>query len=395
MSLLIDALKQAEAARQRSEEGSTPPAGDDSLSLAPLDPPAAAPAAAPQGAGATQPPAQAVRRSRPAPESPRDSSAATRELFEVKQQEPSRLPYYLLAFAIIALVAGGAYVWWAMQPRSALLATGHNNQTPTQAVTNTNAQAAEPVSAPPVVTTESSQQSPAQRSSLSTGIPPSPRRNRVTLDSQAPAVAEESAVKIRPGSGPASSTAPSSTQQAYDALAAGDLRTARQLYQEALRLNSQNVDALNGLGLIAAHDNQPDQAERYFRAALRADPADGIAASQLALLYADGDPASAEARLRNLIASQPASAAGHFALGNLLSRQQRWSEAQQTLFQAYTLDSNNPDILFNLAVSLEQVRQPAVARQFYERALQASSKRPAGFDPATAKARVEALSSRR
>ncbi|GAA5170201.1 hypothetical protein GCM10025770_32690 [Viridibacterium curvum] len=178
-------------------------------------------------------------------------------------------------------------------------------------------------------------------------------------------------------------------------MAAGDLRAARQLYQEALRQNAQNVDALNGLGLIAAHDNQPDQAERYFRAALRADPADGVANAQLALLYAEGDAAGAEAKLRSLIASQPTNAAGHFALGNLFSRQGRWAEAQQALFQAYTLDSNNPDILFNLAVSLEQVRQPALARQFYERALQANSKRPAGFDPATARARVEALSARR
>jgi Tfp pilus assembly protein PilF len=131
-----------------------------------------------------------------------------------------------------------------------------------------------------------------------------------------------------------------------------------------------------------------------FRAAVRADPKDATAMSQLALLYSEGDPAAAESRLRNLIASQPAAGAPYYALGSLLARQQRWSEAQQALFQAYTLDSDNPDVLFNLAVCLEHLGQPAVARQFYERSLQAAVRRPAGFDRSAALGRVQALGNR-
>ncbi|WP_345534180.1 tetratricopeptide repeat protein [Viridibacterium curvum] len=395
MSLLIDALKQAEAARQRAEEGSPPLAADDGLSLAPIaSSPTVAPAVA-QASTDSPPPAQTARRSKPAPEAPRTSPTATRELFEVKQHEASRLPYYLLGLCVLALLAGGLYVWWAMQPRSNLLPR-NGSLAPTQPLSAATPHTMEPAalathSAPDV---EPFPSGATQRSSAATTAAQPPRRARAPVATQLQAP-EEPALRIRPGTGAANSAAPSATQQAYDALAAGDLRAARQLYQEALRQNAQNVDALNGLGLIAAHDNQPDQAERYFRAALRADPADGVANAQLALLYAEGDAAGAEAKLRSLIASQPTNAAGHFALGNLFSRQGRWAEAQQALFQAYTLDSNNPDILFNLAVSLEQVRQPALARQFYERALQANSKRPAGFDPATARARVEALSARR
>ena len=115
--------------------------------------------------------------------------------------------------------------------------------------------------------------------------------------------------------------------------------------------------------------------------------------SQLALLYSEGDPSAAESRLRNLIASQPTAGASYYALGSLLARQQRWSEAQQVLFQAYTLDSDNPDVLFNLAVCLEHLAQPVVARQFYERSLQAAARRPAGFDKNVAQRRVQTLES--
>jgi tetratricopeptide (TPR) repeat protein len=196
----------------------------------------------------------------------------------------------------------------------------------------------------------------------------------------------------RPGATVNSDT--SGIQSAYAAFQEGNYSLARQRYQDVLRQDPRNVDAMNALGLIAWRSGEPDVAERMFRAAVNADPKDATANSQLALLYSESDPSGTEARLRNLIASQPNAAPAYYALGNLLSRQQRWNEAQQALFQAYTLDSDNPDVLFNLAVSLEHLNQASVARQFYDRALQAAARRPADFDRNVARSRVQALESR-
>ncbi|MGB5011473.1 MAG: tetratricopeptide repeat protein, partial [Candidatus Dechloromonas phosphoritropha] len=66
--------------------------------------------------------------------------------------------------------------------------------------------------------------------------------------------------------------------------------------------------------------------------------------------------------------------------GNLYSRQNRWSEAQQVYFNAVAADPDNPDYLFNLAVSLDHLRQPKLAAQHYRLALDAAQRRPAAFD---------------
>jgi uncharacterized protein HemY len=70
----------------------------------------------------------------------------------------------------------------------------------------------------------------------------------------------------------------------------------------------------------------------------------------------------------------------NFALGNLYAQQGRWNDAQQAYFRAYAGDGDNPDYpLFNLAVSLEQLRQPKLALQYYQgRSLRPPA--PAAFD---------------
>jgi uncharacterized protein HemY len=94
---------------------------------------------------------------------------------------------------------------------------------------------------------------------------------------------------------------------------------------------------------------------------------------------ANADPYTAESRLKSLLSSQPESAPLNFALGNLYSRQGRWAEAQQVYFNAVAAEGDNPDYLFNLAVSLDHLRQARLAAQHYRLALEASAKRPAGF----------------
>jgi uncharacterized protein HemY len=92
-----------------------------------------------------------------------------------------------------------------------------------------------------------------------------------------------------------------------------------------------------------------------------------------------------------MIASQPDQPFLHFALGNVYAGQSRWPEAQRAYFKAYSGDPENPDYLFNLAVSLDQLHQGKLAMQYYNQAMAAASQRPAGFDKGQAANRLREL----
>jgi tetratricopeptide (TPR) repeat protein len=104
------------------------------------------------------------------------------------------------------------------------------------------------------------------------------------------------------------------------------------------------------------------------------------------------DPVVSESRLKGLIASQPDSAHLHFALGNQYAAQVRWPEAQSAYFKAYGLDPENPDFAFNLAVSLDRLRQGRLALEYYQRAVALAGNRVSGFDRNQVLARIAELS---
>lgn len=95
--------------------------------------------------------------------------------------------------------------------------------------------------------------------------------------------------------------------------------------------------------------------------------------------------------MRGLLRQHPESAALHFALGNLLARQARWSEAQQSYFHAVAAEGGNPDYLFNLAVSLEHLHQLPAAARYYRLAVNAAAARAAAFSAAQAEQRLSIL----
>ena len=79
-------------------------------------------------------------------------------------------------------------------------------------------------------------------------------------------------------------------------------------------------------------------------------------------------PAALEIELKTLIGRNPEAAPLHFALGNLYSSGLQWTEAQQAYFEAFRIDPQNADYLFNLAVSLDQLKQPRLALDYYRKA---------------------------
>lgn len=177
----------------------------------------------------------------------------------------------------------------------------------------------------------------------------------------------------------------------YRALVGGDLDVAQQYYAAAVQDDALNIDARLGLATVAASRGQRDAAREQYRHVLELDPKNAVALAGLAGLGGNGSGVIGESALKTHLAEQPGSHQLHFALGNDLAAQGRWSEAQQAYFNAHRLDPENPDYLYNLAVALDQLQQSRVALQFYERAVAAATTRAPQFDTALIAKRIADL----
>lgn len=245
------------------------------------------------------------------------------------------------------------------------------------------------------------QETPAPAARTAESVPVFPDFSPLTASNCAPAAPP--AVPTRPAASAEDSDAirlrltPSRPRlnpdlaQGYRHLQDNALDAARQAYDLALRAEPHNLDILLGLAAVAERQGRDTEADSYRQRAWIADPLD--ARTQAALLgRPDGDASAAESRLQSALSQHPESAALHFALGNLYARQQRWAEAQAAYFNAVASDGDNPDYLFNLAVSLDQLRHSPLAARHYRLALAAAQQRPAAFSAAALEQRLRELS---
>ncbi|WP_374510067.1 tetratricopeptide repeat protein [Niveibacterium sp.] len=396
MSLLIDALRKAEANRQQVGSGNATTAAEvaEALTLEPIDLdsadlPKAAPANAPRSAaGAPRPPLPSATASATAAA---DEAARrnARQLFSAKPVRRMSPAWWAAGIGAVIAAAGVGYVWWQTQPHSLGVVSPASGIVPTRVAGTAELPTEPPMQAPTPTAPERAAQpaSAPVRQAAETSKPARSTRQSVSdlVDSNA------AAVSVRSGGAAARSPAAVAIDTAYAAYERGDLVVARALYQEALRSDPRAADALNGLAATALRQGQAKEAEQYFARALMNNPQDPVASAGMLALGREADPMAAESRLKTAIAEQPDSASNHFALGNLQATAGRWNEAQQAYFRAHTLEPDNPDYLFNLAVALDRVNQPRLARQYYERALQAADKRPAAFDRGAAMRRAQSL----
>lgn len=391
----LDARFMAEAAQAASARKPSP-------ALMPMaELPSAQPAAdiPPRAAAAAE-----LRRASPDQASP-PGKAAVQNLFAAKQPEkpPARKAFAIAVGTITVLsVCGiGGYFWWQLQPKSSLIASRGPPPPP-----------APVVSPPPAVTPAPTPALPPSATAAPMAGTPSPGRRptpaasgedeeTAAIASRAPPARRADARPSRPGP-PIESDSPVRVSKApltinpallrgFDAFNRGDFALAQVEYERAQKSDPRNTDALHGLAAIALRQGRNDQADLLYRRIVEADPQDAVATAALINSRAQIDPNAAESRLKSLAAAQPELAAPHFSLGNLYARHGRWSEAQQAYFRAYGAEPDNPDILYNLAISLEHLRQNRLAAQYYSQAIAAAQSRPAGFDKVQATARLQSL----
>jgi tetratricopeptide (TPR) repeat protein len=177
-------------------------------------------------------------------------------------------------------------------------------------------------------------------------------------------------------------------EEAYAAFQAGKLDEARALYQQ--RANAgPSADALLGLAAVALAKGQTTEAIRHYQAVLEISPRNPVAQAALIDTLGTTDPVAAESRIKSMIAREP-SGFLFYTLGNLYADQGRWSDAEQAYFEARQSEPGNADYAFNLAVSLDHLKQTDAAIRYYETALKLAG--PATrFDRAQAESRVSQL----
>jgi Tfp pilus assembly protein PilF len=348
--------------------------------------------------------------------SAKDDQAAIKNLFAAKSPVVAEKNHLFAisvgTLTVLATLGIGGYFWWQLQPKSSMVpmvplvataapiipappaATAPTPQTASPAA-GPEASSPAPGAVPPaptfppaaqstviaaIDTDRSESQAPTKSSRERQGAPVQAQSARVADSADGPVKRTKSPLRVN-----------LTLARGYELFERGDLAPARQEYENVLKSEPQNVDALHGMAAISVRENRLDAAEHFFRQVLIADPQDANAIAGLINLRGHLNPAAAESRLRGVTAAQPELAAPSFALGNLMASQSRWEEAQQAYFKAYSAEPGNPDILFNLAVSLEHLRQNKLARQYYALAIEAAERHAAGFEPDLARARLRSL----
>jgi Flp pilus assembly protein TadD len=356
--LLLDALREAENRHRRAEP--PPVEAPATLTLSEDEPStlASAPQKAPRAAAA--PPATTVRAA-PEPASLRTTAGSRRTLL-------------LGLLSVTALSLGGAYYHFTATPNLPRLPPA--------------------LTANPARSADTTEVKPTAATATPAGPVHAPREpgSAATPSRREPAGHVAADAHVTPGSDPVLQPGhPSPLVLARAALRAGDLAQAESLYRQTLTEQPDQTDAHLGLALIEQSRGELAAAASHYRAVLAVNPFEANAWAGWSDMAGDGDLEAMESQLRSLLTTHPA-AALHFALGNVLAREARWADAQQSYYAAASTTADNADYAYNLAIALDHMGKSDAAASQYARSLTlARDGRAVQFDQAVARHRLEEL----
>ena len=235
---------------------------------------------------------------RPQAEASNAERVTAQRVFEAKVREPNpRMPFYITVGVLGAFALGTvAYFWAQLRPPPSLVNANPARPTDEKPVDTAAAPAAVPVpglgQAPQgTAAIAGLPAAPAvqARATAATTAPAVPASSAAPLASAAPAPAAPAATAIRKPRGKPATAANSDEKPltinrggpqihpqvsaGYAAYQSGDLTKARNAYLQALRDEPANRDALLGLAAVEMRAQRYDLADGYYQRVLQADPA--------------------------------------------------------------------------------------------------------------------------
>ena len=424
MSLLLDALKRAEKAKLAKQAGEVKDESSSTATLQPTPTPQSTATATAAQQTATPLATQVALVLASEEETPPSSPARAAEdqgqrdtaknVFSAKRPQTGQRHKWILpaaAFALLAISAGGWYVWYEINrlgspalanrvatppPQSAPMPITQTAPLPIPLPKPDTAQLP-PASAPtpggtppPAVAIRGAIALPERLAMVKPAAPQSDRDGFIN-SLTAPPAANSSPVVLKLSKAIDPPRVSTELASAYEALKSGDYAKAKSFYAAVLQSDALNLDAHLGIATALARAGEAAVAARAYRKALEIDPRNGTALAGLLAVSSSTPSGALEVDLKTLLGNNPNSAALSFTLGNLYAAQSRWTEAQQVYFEAFRIEPDNADYIYNLAVSLDQLKQSKIALDYYQRALTAASKAGAQFDPAQVRRRVNEL----
>ncbi|MCK4703995.1 MAG: tetratricopeptide repeat protein [Gammaproteobacteria bacterium] len=171
-----------------------------------------------------------------------------------------------------------------------------------------------------------------------------------------------------------------------------DYSTATRAYDNVLKREPKNRDALLGMAAVAVKTADYKKAKASYRLLLKLDPRDQVAMSGMSNIEELSLNSQDESKLKFMLQQQPSATHLNFALGNYYARKGRWPEAQAEYFKAWQGNSDNADYIYNLAVSLDQLGKTNEALRFYKESLLLANKQNISFSISEVEKRIGQIS---
>jgi predicted O-linked N-acetylglucosamine transferase (SPINDLY family) len=170
-------------------------------------------------------------------------------------------------------------------------------------------------------------------------------------------------------------------QNAWRLHQAGNLSEAARLYQDVLRANPRNFNALQLLGFVHFQRGEFSDAERIMEKAIRINPTSVDALyNRGCALQALERPKEALQCFGKALTVKPDFVPAHVNRGNVLSQLQRYDEALVSYDKALALQPDAAEALLNRGNALLELKRPAEALSSYDKALAREPRDPTAWN---------------
>lgn len=167
------------------------------------------------------------------------------------------------------------------------------------------------------------------------------------------------------------------TKLAAHAQSMGDVARAQELYEKALATNPNDLDALNGLGVMWSQKGDLAKGQSLLEKALSINPNSDLVLGNLGLLYdAKGDQAKAQEFMEKSLAINPNNTTALDGLGVLYAKKGDLPKAKALLEKALAINPGNGQTLYNLAHVYELQLDKPKAIELYRRFLNSGAAVP-------------------